>query len=191
MKDMKTYTLTLLVSCSLFLAAPLEAQTPDTTIAPEIRTAFSRFRIPVLRAKTPAPDFTAARLDGIPVRLSALRGKVVFLNFWATWCPPCREEIPSMEALYQRFRGKGLEFLAVDIQEDKDEVAAFMKEHGLNFPVALDSTGRISNEYGIRGIPTTFIIDREGNVIASVVGGRDWNTETIFAALELLISHDS
>jgi cytochrome c-type biogenesis protein len=65
-----------------------------------------------------------------------------------------------------------------------------MKEQGFNFPAALDNTGRISNEYGIRGIPTTFIIDREGNVIASAVGGRDWNTQAVFTALELLISHD-
>ncbi|MDR1238761.1 MAG: TlpA family protein disulfide reductase [Treponema sp.] len=172
---------------AVLLAAPLGAQTRD--ISPEIRTAFSRARIPVLRVKTPAPDFTAARLDGSPARLSSLRGKVVFLNFWATWCPPCREEMPSMETLYQRFRGRDLEFLAMDIQEDKDEVAAFMKEQGLNFPAALDSTGRISNEYGIRGIPTTYIIDRDGNIIASVVGGRKWDTQAVFDALELLISH--
>lgn len=190
MKTMKKFALVLCLFCAVFPAAPLGAQTPDKTIAPEIRAAFSRARIPVLRAKTPAPDFTAARLDGTPVRLSGLRGKVVFLNFWATWCPPCREEMPSMEALYRRFRGKDLEFLALDIQEGNSEVAAFMKQQGLSFPAALDSAGRISAEYGVRGIPSTFIIDRAGNVIASVVGGRDWNTEAVFAALELLISHD-
>jgi peroxiredoxin len=95
-----------------------------------------------------------------------------------------------MEALYQRFQGRDLEFLAVDIQESPAAVSAFMKGHGLSFPAALDGNGRISAEYGIRGIPTTFIIDRGGNVIASVVGGRDWNTDAVAAALELLISHD-
>jgi peroxiredoxin len=144
----------------------------------------------VLRARTPIIDFSASRLDGTQARLSALKGKVVFLNFWATWCPPCREEMPSMEALYQRFRGRDLELLAVDIQEDKGTVAAFMKEYGLTFPAALDSTGRISAEYGVRGIPATFIIDKEGGIIASVVGGRDWNTEAVFIALETLIAHD-
>jgi thiol-disulfide isomerase/thioredoxin len=174
---------------AVFLAGPLGAQELDKTIAPEIKTAFSRARIPVLRARTPVIDFSAPLLDGTQVRLSNLKGKVVFLNFWATWCPPCREEMPSMEALYRRFRGRDLEFLAVDIQEDKDDVAAFMKQFGLTFPAALDSTGRISAEYGIRGIPATFIIDKEGGIIASVVGGRDWNTEAVFTALELLISH--
>jgi thiol-disulfide isomerase/thioredoxin len=186
---MKNFAVGLCLFMAALLAAPLGAQTLDKTIAPELRAALSRARIPVLRAKSPAPDFTATRLDGSPVRLGALKGKVVFLNFWATWCPPCREEMPSMEALYQRFRGRDLEFLAVDIQEDKDKVAAFMKEYGLSFPAALDNTGRISGEYGIRGIPATFIIDREGNVIASVVGGRDWNTQAVIDALELLISH--
>jgi thiol-disulfide isomerase/thioredoxin len=176
----------------LFLAlprgVPLEAQGADTAIAPEIRRAFSQARVSVLRARTPAPDFQAQGLDGSPVRLSGLRGKVVFLNFWATWCPPCREEMPSMEALYRRFRGGDLEFLAMDIQEDRETVAAFMKERGLSFPAALDSTGRISGEYGVRGIPTTFIIDREGGVVAASVGGRDWNTAEVIAALELLMA---
>jgi thiol-disulfide isomerase/thioredoxin len=187
---MKKIALFIFLWCAAFLTVPLAAQSFDKTIAPEIRTAFSRARIPVLRVRTPLIDFTAARLDGTTVRLSGLAGKVVFLNFWATWCPPCREEMPSMEALYQRFRGKDLEFLAVDIQENKDEVAAFMNEYGLHFPAVLDSTGRISAEYGIRGIPTTFIIDREGGIIASVVGGRDWNTQAVAEAMELLISHD-
>jgi thiol-disulfide isomerase/thioredoxin len=189
MKSVRKPGLVPCLFCAVLLAAPLGAQARDTAIAPEIRTAFSRARISVLRAKTPAPDFTAARLDGSPARLSALRGKVVFLNFWATWCPPCREEMPSMETLYQRFQGQDLEFLAVDIQEGKDKVAAFMKEWGLSFPAALDSTGRISSIYGIRGIPATFIIDRDGNIVASAVGGRDWNTQAVVAALELLISH--
>jgi peroxiredoxin len=171
-----------------FLAAPLGAQEFNKTIAPEIKTAFSKARIPVLRRRTPAIDFTAARIDGTQIRLSGLRGKVVFLNFWATWCPPCREEMPSMEALYQRFRGKDLEFLAVDIQEDAGEVAAFLDEYSLSFPAALDSTGRISERYGIRGIPATFIIDREGGVIAAVTGSRDWNTPEVIAALETLIT---
>jgi thiol-disulfide isomerase/thioredoxin len=175
---------------AVFLGMPLAAQGFDKTIAPEIKKAFSGAQIPVLRRRTPAADFTASRLDGTPVRLSGLKGKVVFLNFWATWCPPCQEEMPSIEALYRRFQGKDLEFLAVDIQEDKDEVAAFMKEYGLSFPAALDSTGRISAEYGIRGIPATFIIDREGGVIAVVVGSRDWNTPETAAALETLIAHD-
>ncbi|MDR1099504.1 MAG: TlpA family protein disulfide reductase [Treponema sp.] len=186
---MKKLTIAFCLFFTVFLAVPLAAQGFNKTIAPEIKTAFSKARIPVLRARTPAIDFTAARLDGTQARLSGLRGKVVFLNFWATWCPPCLAEMPSIEALYRHFQGKDLEFLAVDIQEAEDEVAAFMKEQRLSFPAALDSTGRISAEYGIRGIPATFIIDREGGVIAAVTGSRDWNTAEVIAALETLIAH--
>jgi thiol-disulfide isomerase/thioredoxin len=128
-------------------------------------------------------------LNGKNVTLGALKGKVVFLNFWATWCPPCREEMPSMETLYQHFKDRGLEFLAVDIQESGDDVGAFMEKYGLNFPAALDSSGNISNRYGIRSIPTTFIIDREGLILASTVGGRNWDTPEIFAAFETLLKN--
>ncbi|MDR1277307.1 MAG: TlpA family protein disulfide reductase [Treponema sp.] len=189
MHGTKKLTISFCLFFTVFLAMPLAAQGFNKAIAPEIKTAFSKARIPVLRARTPAIDFTAVRLDGTQARLSGFRGKVVFLNFWATWCPPCIEEMPSIEALYQRFQGKDLEFLAVDIQESKDEVAAFIKQHLLSFPAALDSTGRISAEYGIRGIPATFIIDREGGVIAAVTGSRDWNTAEVVAALETLIAH--
>ncbi|MDR2793741.1 MAG: TlpA family protein disulfide reductase [Treponema sp.] len=170
--------------------SPLEAQKTNRTIDPEIRAAFTKARIPVLRTGSPAPDFSASRLNGTQVRLGSLMGKVIFLNFWATWCPPCREEMPSMEALYQRFRNRDIEFLAVDIQENRNRVSAFMEQFGLTFPALMDVTGRISTQYGIRSIPTTFIIDRNGNIIASVIGGRDWNTPEVAAALELLLAYD-
>ncbi|MDR1618163.1 MAG: TlpA family protein disulfide reductase, partial [Treponema sp.] len=92
------------------------AQTAAKTIPAELRKALENAGIPVLKEKTPIRDFTVTLLDGRTQSLSAYRGKTVFLNFWATWCPPCREEMPSMETLYQRYRDRGLEFLAVDIQ---------------------------------------------------------------------------
>jgi peroxiredoxin len=187
----KKLTHTAYIFFVLFAAfSPLEAQKTDKAIAPELRAAFTKARIPVLRAKNPAPDFSASLLNGTRVRLNSFTGKAVFLNFWATWCPPCREEMPSMEALYQRFLDRDIEFLAVDIQEDRNTVSAFMRKFELTFPALLDGTGRISNQYGIRSIPTTFIIDRDGNIIASVIGGRDWNTPEVVAALELLLTHD-
>jgi peroxiredoxin len=183
-----------IISCFFFVllavSAPLEAQKTNTAIDKDLRAAFAKARIAVLRAKTPAPDFSASRLDGAEVRLSSLRGKAVFLNFWATWCSPCSEEMPSMEALYQRFRTKDIAFLAVDIQEDRNTVSAFMQEFSLTFPALLDGSGRISAQYGIRSIPTTLIIDRDGYIIASVIGSRDWNTPEVAAALELLLTYD-
>ncbi|MDR1903798.1 MAG: TlpA family protein disulfide reductase [Treponema sp.] len=184
--------ITLFVSvCMLiqvFLTAPaVEAQSKD--IPDNIQTAFSRAGIPFLKRSLPITDFTLPLLDGKNVKLSSFKGKVVFLNFWATWCPPCRNEMPSMEVLYQRYRNKGLEFLAVDVMEGKEEVSSFMKDFSLSFPAALDSSGNVSGLYGIRGIPTTFIIDRQGMIIVASIGGREWNTQAVFNAFDLLLSY--
>jgi thiol-disulfide isomerase/thioredoxin len=171
----------------IFLTVPVvNAQSRD--IQDKIQSAFLQANIPLLKQGIPISDFTLPLLDGGNVKLSSLKGKVVFLNFWATWCPPCRSEMPSMEALYQRYRNKGLEFLAIDIMERKEQVVSFMKNFGLTFPVALDSSGNISGMYGIRGIPTTFIVDKDGRIIIASVGGREWNTPAIFNAFDLLLS---
>jgi thiol-disulfide isomerase/thioredoxin len=172
-----------------FFQTPSAAQNfaPDTFISQDIRTAFKNAGIPVLRQRTLPVDFTLPYANGQNVTLSSLKGRVVFLNFWATWCPPCREEMPSMESLYRRFRDKGMEFLAVDIQEDPAKVAAFFEEFGLTFPAALDRNGLVSGKYGIRGIPSTFIIDRNGSMIAAVVGGKKWDTQAVISAFETLL----
>jgi thiol-disulfide isomerase/thioredoxin len=176
--------------CVLLIAGALFAwgDDNDRTIPQAIRKSLSRAGIQTLRQKEAPVDFTLPFLDGAEKTLSAYKGKVVFLNFWATWCPPCRGEMPSMENLYQRFRDDGLELLGVDIQEAPGEVQEFMEEFGLSFPAALDRNGRISNDYGIDAIPTTFIIDREGNIILKAVGGRNWHTPALLAAFEILLS---
>jgi thiol-disulfide isomerase/thioredoxin len=190
-RTMKKITLFVFVCMLLqtFLKVPVvDAQSKD--IQDKIQLAFLQAKVPFLKQSLPINDFTLPLLDGKNVKLSSLKGKVVFLNFWATWCPPCRSEMPSMETLYQRYRGKGLEFLAVDVMERKEQVASFMKNFGLSFPVALDSSGNISGMYGVRGIPTTFIIDRNGRIIVASVGGREWNTPAMFNAFDLLLSDD-
>jgi thiol-disulfide isomerase/thioredoxin len=154
-----------------------------------VREAFSRARIPLLKNRALAEDFSLPLLNGGARSLDELKGKVVFLNFWATWCPPCRAEMPSMETLYRRLGEKGLEFLAVDIQEKQKPVEAFIKERGLTFPVALDESGWISGIYGIRSIPSTFIIDRDGSIIAVAVGGRKWDSPEVIAAFEALLNN--
>jgi thiol-disulfide isomerase/thioredoxin len=153
-----------------------------------VRKAFSRARIPLLKSRVPAENFSLPLLDGKTLSLGELKGKVVFLNFWATWCPPCREEMPSMESLYQRLGGKGLEFLAVDMREKQKPVEAFIKERDLSFPVVLDESGRTSGIYGIRSIPSTFIIDRDGSIIAVTVGSRKWDGPEVVAAFEALLN---
>jgi peroxiredoxin len=171
----------------MFLPRTIEAQAlplPDA-----VQRAFSQARIPLLKKRSLAKDFSLPLLGGGTQTLSALKGKVVFLNFWATWCPPCQAEMPSMEKLYRHLEKAGLEFLAVDIQEDTKEVEAFITESSLNFPVALDESGRVSRLYGIRNIPTTFIIDKNGMIIASVVGSRDWDSPAVIIAFETLLNN--
>lgn len=122
----------------------------------------------------PAPDFTLKDLDGRTHRLSDHRGQVVFINFWATWCPPCRSEMPSMEALYQIYRDKGLVMLAVNYKESPQRVREFMQDFGLSFPALLDRDGKVTRSYGIRGIPATFIVDTQGIVRHVHLGEADW-----------------
>ena len=141
------------------------------------------FSLPVVSS---AVQTTASR-PGETQTLSALKGKVIFLNFWATWCGPCREEMPSMEVLYNRFKDKGLEILAVNCEESQEDVTAFMKDYRLTFPALLDGDGRVNNSYGIQAIPTTFLIDRNGRIILRLVGSIDWDTEKIHAAIESLL----
>jgi cytochrome c biogenesis protein CcmG, thiol:disulfide interchange protein DsbE len=122
--------------------------------------------VPAAMAGTPAVDFTLADLKGYQVKLSDLRGQVVLLNFWATWCPPCKAEMPDLQALYQEQTGRhNFTVLGVDVEESQAATQAFAKQYGLTFPLLPDATGKVSNDrYSIRSIPTSFIIDRNGMV---------------------------
>ena len=125
----------------------------------------------------PAPNFTFPGLDGKMVSLTDYKDKVVFLNIWATWCPPCREEMPSMEKLYKELKGEDFEILAVSIDAlGAKAVAPFMKEYKLSFPALLNPEGTIQRLYGTTGIPESFIINKEGIVEQKIIGPRDWAT---------------
>lgn len=145
------------------------------------------------RAKEPssvamAPDFTLTDMQGVPVSLSQYRGKVVFLNFWASWCPPCKEEMPSMEALYQRLKKEDFVLLAINVEENGQQaVEQFLKEVPLNFPILLDQTQSVASLYKVHGLPHTFIIDREGKIVESVTGALDWNAPQVVQYLSTLI----
>jgi thiol-disulfide isomerase/thioredoxin len=140
-----------------------------------------------LKEGTAIVDFELQQLGGGSRSLSSFKGKVVFLNFWATWCGPCRQEMPSMERLYQRLKGKGLEIVAVNLQEDDKAVQKFVNEHKLSFPVLLDKSGRVGATYGARSIPTSYIIDRKGFVVAGTIGTREWDTEQYVRFFERLL----
>lgn len=127
------------------------------------------------KADAPAQDFGLPALRGDNVRLSDYRGKVVFLNIWATWCPPCREEMPSMESLYQRLKGRDFEMLAVSIdREGKNAVGPFAAKYGLTFPVLLDPESKTYRLYGLTGVPETFIIDKNGVIVNKIIGPQNW-----------------
>lgn len=123
-----------------------------------------------------APDFALENLDGDVIKLSDYKGKVVFLNFWATWCPPCRAEIPYFIELVEQYGEDGFVVLGVDLDpRDFSKVPAFVDQQGINYPVLYD-TKRVSGMYGgIQSIPTTFVINRDGKVVEQIVGSRPKN----------------
>ena len=136
-----------------------------------------------------AADFAVPDLAGKAVRLSSLRGKVVLLNLWATWCPPCREEMPSMQKLYDRMKGRDFELLAVSQDDDgKSAVEPFVKQMNLSFPVLLDPEHQVGDRYGVWGYPETFVIDRNGFVVDRVIGPRDWSSPNEVARIEALLA---
>ncbi len=132
---------------------------------------------PRLVKGVPAPNFTLPGLDGKMVSLDDYKGKVVFLNIWATWCPPCVEEMPSMEKLYQALKGEAFEILAVSIDATgAKDVLPFMKKYKLSFPALTDNRGAIKKLYQTTGVPESIIIDKDGIIVEKVIGPRDWAT---------------
>jgi len=122
-----------------------------------------------------APNFSLQDLDGQVHRLSDLRGRPVIVNFWATWCPPCREEMPSMQRAWERLQSEGVSLLAVDVGEDPDTVFQFMGSYPVAFPILFDRDGAVSDAWPIRGLPTTFVIDPQGHIAYRAIGGREWD----------------
>jgi peroxiredoxin len=131
-----------------------------------------------------ADDFSGPLLDGTTFRLADHRGQVVFLNFWATWCPPCREEMPAMERLWRAQRATGLVMVAVSVDADPKVVAPFIAEHDLTFPIVLDPGMEIANLYQVRALPSSFIIDPDGMMAALALGPRQWDNRPSHALVE-------
>ncbi len=143
---------------------------------------------PRLEKGVPAPNFTLPDINGKMVSLTDYRGKVVFLNIWATWCSPCVEEMPSMEKLYQELKGESFEILAVSIDvSGAKAVLPFMKKHKLSFPALLDTKGAIKNLYQTTGIPESFIIDKNGIIAEKIIGPRNWAASSAIGYIRNLI----
>jgi peroxiredoxin len=128
-------------------------------------------RPPAPQVDFAAPDFSLETLDGEMVNLSDLRGQVVLVNFWATWCPPCRAEMPAIQQVYDRYRDRGFTVLAVDMQESEAEVTAFAEEMDLSFPILIDGNGRVFSRYRVKALPSTFFVDQAGIIREITIGG--------------------
>jgi peroxiredoxin len=137
----------------------------------------------------PAHDFTVPTPEGKSITLAGHRGRVVFLNFWATWCPPCREEMPAMERLYQRFKDKGFVVLAISVDaEGAPAVTPFVNEHRFTYPVGLDPKMALAGRYGVRALPSSFLVDRRGKLAATALGPREWDSEAAHALVASLLA---
>ncbi|MCD8034038.1 MAG: TlpA family protein disulfide reductase [Alistipes sp.] len=139
----------------------------------------------LVKAGDTAPDFTVELFDGSQVTLSSLRGKVVLLNFWATWCPPCRQELTRVqEEIIDRFAGKPFVFLPVSRGEKRETVASFREKTGYTFPMGLDSARTVYDRYASNYIPRNFLIDKEGKVVLATVGYDDGEFDDLIRTIE-------
>lgn len=148
--------------CLFLTSASLHAQSLQKKLAPK-------------QTVKPAPAFSLVALDGSPVNLKAYDGKVVILDFWATWCPPCRAEIPHFVALQKKYAGK-VQVVGISLDDDAKPVHPFIKEQGINYPIAMGDEDIVKAFGGIQGIPTTFVIDKKRRIVAKFVGYQDLST---------------
>ncbi len=146
-------------------------------------------KTPVAKENGPSPEISVVAItDDAVLKLSELKGKVVLLNFWATWCPPCREEIPSMMKLNKAMTGKPFQVVAISVDEGgKPAVDSFFKESGFMLPTYFDRDGKASKAYGITGVPESFVINREGIVVKKIIGGIAWDSPETASFLEGLM----
>ena len=166
------------VACFLALVNPAEGffhKKKDA--APVAQDYFKKLGIERSEKVILAPDFTLEDLTGKRISLKSLRGRVVFLNFWATWCIPCRQEMPTMEKLHRELKEQGLEVAAVNFRETEKEVRKFFGELGLTFTALLDKDGKVSEEYGAWSIPLSYFINRKGEFVGKVIGYRTWDNQ--------------
>lgn len=140
-----------------------------------------------MKDKSPSPDFTLPNLGGEKVSLKDFRGKLLMLNFWASWCVPCRDEMPAMERLYQRYKDRGFVILGVNLQDNKKSAVAFVKELKITFSIAFDPNGEVGLLYGAWGLPATYLIDANGIALARAWGPADWYSPGARELIEALV----
>jgi len=173
-------TLRCLGAISLALASAL----PEARANDHFATALG---IQKPKEQVEAPNVIGTDPDGNTIRLTDFQGKVVFVNFWATWCIPCRLEMPAMERLYREFKERDFVILAVNVQEGPEAVRAFIRELKLTFPVVLDPKGRAAMAYVVRGLPATYLINRNQIIVGRAIGAREWDSKDGRAYIRTLL----
>lgn len=135
-----------------------------------------------------APEITVNDSSGKTDNLSELKGSVVFINFWATWCEPCREEMPSIQKLYNQFKNeKGFRMITILVKDDYQKALAYLKENNYGFPVLMDNNGKTAASYGITGVPETYIVDKNGILKEKIIGPADWSSPQAVSLISNLI----
>ncbi len=171
--------------CIMFSAAanpfPATADTPEAKLS---ALGFHVFKTPQALPAVTVTPLNAS--EGPTLAVDKLAGSITVLNFWATWCPPCRKEMPSIQRLGELMKGTSFRIVAVSVGEDKTAVASFIKKNGYTYPIYLDERGTVGGALASQGIPTTYILDKTGKAIAGTVGSREFDDPAIVAVLKEL-----
>src|SRR5438874_4200264 len=170
-----------LIAIVTILGAPRE----NLAAAPDM---LGKLNLSTYPRVTKPPEFNGSTIDGRTVSLASLSGKVVVLNFWATWCQECRTEMPMFQRLHREFASQGLNVIGINAREEIPAIQKYAKELGLNFPLVLDAKGEINAAYGVIGLPATFLIGRDGRAVARGVGPREWSGEQALAIIRALLA---
>jgi peroxiredoxin len=169
-------TRSLVIAAIIIVAAAFYGAKPDPSREPSPASR-KPLGLEILKARIAAPDFDLKDAAGRPLSLKELRAKVVFINFWATWCPPCIEEMPAMEKLHKELEKDGLVVLAVNFQEGPSRVREFLTKHDFTFTALLDQDGKVAERYQAWALPVSVIISKRGEMAAKAMGARDWASQ--------------
>ena len=170
-----------LIAIVAILGAPRE----NLAAAPDM---LGKLNLSTYPRPTKPPEFNGSTIDGRTVSLASLGGKVVLINFWATWCQECRPEMPMFERLHREFAAQGLSVIGINAREGTAAIRAYAKELRLTFPLVLDPKGEINAVYGVIGLPATFLIGRNGRALARAVGPRDWSSASAKEIIQALLA---